>query len=109
MLIRLLFAALALACAAGAVASLARGKTVLPERDGPPVIADRHKNPGLFWFMVIGLALLGAFFALVAIAYRGAPPPARLTASPAGLTFALEAGAACRLRPSGMANAPGRT
>ena len=108
-LIRLFFAALALACGAGVVASLVRGKTLLPEREGPALVADRHKNPGLYWFMVVGLGLVGALFLWAAVAYRSAPAPARLTASPGRLTFALEAGAACCLRPSGMANAPGRT
>jgi hypothetical protein len=66
-MLRLFLAAAALACGAGIVASLMRGKTILPQRDGPPRVADRRKNPGLFWFVIVLLACVGAIFVWAAL------------------------------------------
>ena len=66
-LLRLFLAAVALACGAGITASLVRGKTILPQRDGPARVADRRKDPGLFWFVIGLLAFVGAIFVWAAL------------------------------------------
>jgi len=66
-MLRLFCAAVAIAFGVAVGASLVRGKTILPQRDGPARVADRRKDPGLYWFMVVLLSLVGAVFVWAAL------------------------------------------